>query len=172
MTDDHELTLVLESWLREGPHRMPDRVTDVVGSRIAREPQRPGWRFGLDRALRPVGDRFVLVAVVALVVVAILAIAMMAGSPIVVRPGPNPAIAPATSPRADSNGRPATAVPSLPTGPGRIVVEAVDTSMDNELRSIGPDRRELPLLPGFGGHQRTASWRPDGQQIAFAGRPS
>ena len=45
MTDDQRLSAIIDSWLVEGPKRMPDRVVDVVADRISHQSQRPAWRF-------------------------------------------------------------------------------------------------------------------------------
>jgi len=45
MTDDRQLSRVIELWLEDGPIQMPDRVFDGVAVRIARQPQRPAWRL-------------------------------------------------------------------------------------------------------------------------------
>jgi len=151
MTDDRELSLVLEAWLRDGPVRMPDRVSDVVGVRIARQAQRRGWRTVRGRQVR-IDPVLAAAAVVALLVVTLVAVAVIGRAPSVVTPRLAPAVGPGT-------------------GPGLIVVETTNLTKHNELRYVAPDRRLLPLLPDFGGHQRTAAWRPDGLRLAFAGWP-
>ena len=45
MTDDQRLSAIIDSWLVEGPKRMPDRVVDVVADRISHQSQRRAWRF-------------------------------------------------------------------------------------------------------------------------------
>ena len=45
MTDDQRLSAIIDSWLVEGPKKMPDRVVDVVADRISHQSQRPVWRF-------------------------------------------------------------------------------------------------------------------------------
>jgi TolB protein len=167
MTEDRELSLVLEAWLGDGPARMPDRVSDVVGLRIARQRQRSGWLVvrGKQVRLDPV---LAAAAVVALLVVTLVAVAVIGRAPSVVPPRVAPAVGPVTPSRAASR-IPAPSATS-PIGPGLVLVEAVNTTKDNDLRYIAPDRRALTLLPGFGGHQRTAAWRPDGSGLAFAGR--
>ena len=35
MTDDRELSLILDRWLTDGPTEMPDRVIDVVAADLA-----------------------------------------------------------------------------------------------------------------------------------------
>jgi hypothetical protein len=45
MTDDRDLSLILDRWLSDGPAEMPDRVIDAVASGISRQRQRPAWRL-------------------------------------------------------------------------------------------------------------------------------
>ena len=45
MNERGDISPTLQHWLADGPTRMPDRVVNVVADRIAREPQRRGWRL-------------------------------------------------------------------------------------------------------------------------------
>jgi Tol biopolymer transport system component len=158
MTERSEISGVLRHWFDDGPSTMPDRVVDIVADRIARQPQRrvrPAvWRGG-----RRVPTALAVAAALALLVVVLVTVATIGGFPHVV----TPRVSPVNEPNPSSSPTPAG---------GLIVVEVVDTNLENELRYIAPDLRALPLLPDFGGHQRTAAWRPDGQRLAFAGHPA
>jgi len=158
MTADQQISLLIEEWLEDGPVQMPERVVDVVAARIARQRQRWSWRVGWGRSPR-VEPWMAFVAVTALTLAAIWAIAAGGRGPSVVPPVP-----PSTSP--SPTGSPSPTVTS-----GQIVVELANTNIDNQIRFVASDGRALPLLPDFGGHQRTAAWRPDGRRLAFAGRP-
>jgi hypothetical protein len=89
MIDERDMQLVLESWLAEGPARMPDRVAGVVGTRIARQRQRPGW-WSVP-AIGPVDGRLALVAALTVAIMAAVA-SVLIGQP---RPVVRPSIAPA-----------------------------------------------------------------------------
>jgi Tol biopolymer transport system component len=170
MTDDRDLSVLLAEWLGDGPVRMPDRVSDVVGMRIARQAQRRGWRTVRGRQVR-IDPVLAAAAVVALLVVTLVAVAVIGRAPSVVPPRVAPAVGPVAPSGSLTTRRSPLPSPSSPIGPGTVLVEVVDTNFNNELRYIAPDRRLLPVLPGFGGHQRTATWRPDGTGFAFAGGP-
>jgi Tol biopolymer transport system component len=169
MNERSDIARVLGHWFDDGPSTMPDRVVDVVADRIARQPQRlnrrrraqarPRFRVGLS-----------LAAVVSLLILAAVAVAVIGGAPTVVPPRIPRAVAPIAS--ATHASPPLQTTPeALPVEPGRIVIEVANTTMPNQLKYLARDGRALPLFPEFGGHQRTAAWRPDGQGVAFAGRP-
>ena len=158
MTVDQEISLLIEEWLEDGPVEMPERVIGVVGVRIARQRQRWSWRVGWSPSPR-VQPWLAFVAVMAMTIVALWAIGVSGRGPAVVPP-----VAPSTGP----SGAP-TRTPTIRSG--QIVVELTDTNIENQIRFIASDGRALPLLPDFGGHQRTAVWRPDGRRLAFAGQP-
>ena len=168
MSDDRDLSLLLEAWLGDGPDRMPDRVSDIIGMRIARQSQRRGWTSFAGRRLR-LDPLLAAAALVALLIVGLIAVAVIGRAPSVVPPPVAPAIGPV--PSGTLRAKPAVVPsPSSPIGPGIVVVETINTTMENQLSYLAPDGRALPLLPTFGGHQRTAVWRPDGTGLAFAGR--
>ena len=70
MTDDQRLSAIIDSWLMEGPKRMPDRVVDVVADRISHQSQRPAWRFPGRELHMPTYPR-IAAAVAAIAIVAI-----------------------------------------------------------------------------------------------------
>jgi hypothetical protein len=79
MTDDRELSLILDRWLSDGPTEMPDRVIDVVAIGISRQRQRPAWRldwrhFSMN-SLAKAG-----VAIAAVVLVAVVGYNLLPGS--------------------------------------------------------------------------------------------
>ena len=45
MTQQRDITSLLDLWLAEGSTVAPDRVIEVVTDRIERQRQRGGWRF-------------------------------------------------------------------------------------------------------------------------------
>ena len=168
MTERSDISTVLRHWFDDGPSTMPDRVVDVVADRIGRQRQRRAVPVGL--GARPsVRASLGVAAAVALLVIALVAVAVIGGSQPVM-PRVLPANEPTTS-ASPTNTPTLLPEPPLGIGRGRIVVEFANTTSPNELRYLAPDGRALPLLTDFGGHQRTAAWRPDGQRIAFAGRP-
>ena len=71
MTDDRELSLILDRWLADGPTEMPDRVVDVIATGISRQRQRPAWRLDWRQftmnPLAKVGAAIAAVVLVALV---------------------------------------------------------------------------------------------------------
>ena len=71
MNDRSDTERLLRHWFDDGPTTMPDRVVDVVVTRIARQPQRRGWR--LPWRVRPVNGYPKLAAAAA----AVLAIAVV-----------------------------------------------------------------------------------------------
>jgi hypothetical protein len=78
MTDDQQLSALLDEWLVEGPREMPDRVIDVVAHRIQRQPQRPAWR--LDRRLRMNTSLKAAAALAAVILVAVIGYNLLPGS--------------------------------------------------------------------------------------------
>ena len=168
MTSNRDIEVVLDQWLAERPIEVAERVLDDVADRIGRQSQRPGWSLRWQRPQLRAG--IAAAAVIVLLIVAFVAVALIGGS----QPITPPVIRPALVPDASASQLPSATTrvtPPAAIGPGRIVLEAMNTTMPNELRYIAPDLRALPMLPDFGGHQRTAAWRPDGERLAFAGRP-
>jgi hypothetical protein len=102
MTDDRQLSLVLEHWLAEGPSQMPDRVYDTVADRIARQPQRPAWRLDW-RHLRMNTTFKLATAVATMAIVAVVGYNLLPrgstgmGGP---APTPSPTASPTTTPTA------------------------------------------------------------------------
>jgi len=78
MTDDQELSVLLDQWLIEGPREMPDRVVDVVARRIRRQPQRPAWR--LDRRLHMNTSLKAAAVLAAVILVAVVGYNLLPGS--------------------------------------------------------------------------------------------
>ena len=168
MTSKRDIEGVLDQWLAERPVEVAERVLDEVAGRIGRQSQRPGWSLRWQRPQLRAG--MAVAAVIALLIVALIAVALIGGS----QPIRPPLVRPAVVPEASVSQMPSATTrvtPPAAIGQGRIVLEAINTTMPNELRYIAPDMRALPLIPDFGGHQRTAAWRPDGERLAFAGRP-
>ena len=62
MNERGDISPALRHWFADGPTTMPDRVVNVVADRIAREPQRRGWRLRLGR--QPKANTGLAVAVV------------------------------------------------------------------------------------------------------------
>jgi Tol biopolymer transport system component len=168
MTERAEISGVLRHWFDDGPSTMPDRVVDVVADRIGRQPQRRAVRVG--PGARPSAHAGLgVAAAVGLLLIALVTLAVIGGSQPVV-----PRILPADFPTASASPTDLATLlpePSRGIGRGRIVLEFANTTMPNQLRYLAQDGSALPLLADFGGHQRTATWQPDGQRFAFAGRP-
>jgi hypothetical protein len=102
MTDDQELSVLLDQWLIDGPREMPDRVVDVVAQRIRRQPQRPAWR--LDRRLHMNTSLKAAAALAAVILVAVIGYNLLPGStgvggPV---PSPSPSVTVSASPSASA----------------------------------------------------------------------
>ena len=165
MNERGDISPALQHWFADGPTTMPDRVVNVVADRIAREPQRRGWRLRRSRSSTPDlrlpwwSDCWW----------SRLAAAVIGGSPRFNPPPIRPVVQPVVS-TGPASQAPSSTSPAA-VRPGLILIEVANLKLPNELRYIAPDKRALPFLPDFGGHQRAAAWRPDGQRLAFAGRP-
>lgn len=110
MIDDRELTRAIDRWLDHGPTQMPDRVVEVVASRIAAEQQRRPWRLS-DRRLPTMSASFRIVAVAAAL------LAVIVGGSVLLRagggaPDPGPPVDPAASSRVSPS-----AVAASPSSP-------------------------------------------------------
>ena len=148
---------------------MPDRVVNVVADRIAREPQRRGWRLRWGR--RPkVNAGLALAVVVGLLVVALVAAALIGGSPPFDPPRIRPVVQPVASATPTPSQAPSATSPAA-IGPGLILIEFVNLRAErasvSSRRTSGRFRscRTSAAISGLppGG--------PDGQRVAFAGRP-
>lgn len=122
MTDDRELSLILDRWFTDGPTEMPDRVIDVVVQRIERQSQRAAWRLHP----REIHVNTILragIAAAAIVVIAIVGFRLLPGPSTEIGGGP----APSPSPTLPASLPPASATPApspsgsfdppLPAGP-------------------------------------------------------
>lgn len=110
MTQQRDITSLLDLWLSEGSTVAPDRVIDVVTDRIERQRQRGGWRFPTWEIRMPALVRLAAVAA-ALAVVAAGAI-YFAGSP---RPSVAPQ-SPSPSPTGAATTKPSPSPYILPSG--------------------------------------------------------
>src|SRR4051812_13124600 len=109
MTDDRDLSLILDRWLDDGPTEMPDRVIDVTAARISRQRQRPAWR--LPRKERPMtGYAKPLVALAAAVIVAVIAYSLIPTNSAVVGTPASPTTTPAATASASPSASPAPIV--------------------------------------------------------------
>src|SRR3954468_4774783 len=104
MTDERELSLLLDRWLSDGPVEMPDRVIDAVATGISQQRQRRTWR--LDR--RPIHVNAYKPAAsiaAATIAVAIIGISLNGGPPFTAasaspsdRGSPSPTVPPSPTP--------------------------------------------------------------------------
>ena len=132
MTDERELSLILDRWFTDGPTEMPDRVIDVVAAGIARQRQRPAWRLDWRpwsmQNQRSIGAAVVAVGVV--IVVVLVAIgprlggSAVGGSPTVPTLSPGPTASPSSAATS-----PSTAVISSPAGPVAVDFPTVSIPM-------------------------------------------
>jgi len=104
MNDRSDIERVLRVWMADPPATMPDRVVDVVATRIAVNRQRRVVRLPGRKATMPGRTLSYLVGAAAVVVVAIAGIAFIAGRPGVssVPPPASPTISPSPSPSASA----------------------------------------------------------------------
>jgi hypothetical protein len=97
MTDDRELSLILDRWLDDGPVEMPDRVIDVTALRISRQRQRPAWRLDW-RHLSMTTTFKLAAAIAAIAIVAVVGYSLLPGRSAGVGgppPSPTPTVGPA-----------------------------------------------------------------------------
>jgi hypothetical protein len=108
MTDDQELSLILDRWFADGPAEMPDRVIDVVAAGIARQRQRPAWRLH-PRYAQMSSNVKILAAIAAVMVVAVIGYNLLPGTSggiggpaptatPTAAPTPTPSVAPSAAP--------------------------------------------------------------------------
>ena len=177
MTDDRELSLILDRWLAEGPTEMPDRVVDVVASGISRQRQRPRWR--LDRRLLPVNPPAKAgVAIAAVILVAFVGISLNGGPQFIVTtasPSDHESPQPTPSPSASATPTPRPS-PSradlVLNDKGMVVIEHFTARVGTRIEYLLPDGRSQELLPDVPGNQYTPAWRPDGLSLAFVAAQS
>jgi hypothetical protein len=133
MSRDRDIERVMQTWLRDGPSEMPDRVFDAVLDRVGRQPQRP-----LARARLRVRDMNLYLRIAA--IAATLIIAVGAGYALVLR---------SSTPEAGSATPPAlaTAVPSAaPSAAPSAGAGAIPPALAGSW--IAP-KRDVPLIrPG------------------------
>jgi hypothetical protein len=114
MTDDRELSLILDRWLDDGPTEMPDRVIDVVALGISRQRQRPAWRLDWRHlTMNPLAKAGAAIA--AVVLVAAIGYTLLPGNRSGVgAPAPTavPSATPTTVPTAKPTARPTPAASS------------------------------------------------------------
>ena len=111
MIDDRELTRAIDRWLDHGPTQMPDRVVEVVASRIAVQRQRRAWRLP-DRRPPTMSASFRIVAVAA----ALLAV-IVGGSVLLQAGGGAPDPGPSVDTADSSQASPSPVAASPPTPP-------------------------------------------------------
>lgn len=114
MTDDRELSLILDRWLSDGPTEMPDRVIDAVTGGISRQRQRRAWR--LDWRLlhvNPLAKAGAAIAAVA--IIAIVGFTLLPGSSGLGGVGPTPTPTPIPTPTPAVTAAPAATPLPTPT---------------------------------------------------------
>jgi hypothetical protein len=149
MTHDRDIERILGQWLGDGPTEVPDRVIDVVADRIARQSQRPAWRFhgrkpNMTTTLRAGAG---LAAVVIVAIGGIYLFGPPAGSGI-----GGPAATPSPSPSAVSTPTASPAQLSTFTFKPRLTVQApAGWTVDGDgPRSVGLKPPAGPAGPGAG----------------------
>jgi hypothetical protein len=162
MTDDPELSFILDRWLSDGPTEMPDRVIDVVAIGISRQRQRPAWR--LDRRLPRMNTsiKIAAAALVALLTVSVVGYNLLPGD----RPGVG-GPPPTSSPTASAAPSPTASPPALTEG--RL------TDGDYIVRAFAGDRMAFTVTAperwsGYGGwgvYGPASGTAPNGIGIAF-----
>jgi len=159
MTDDRQLSRVIERWLEDGPIQMPDRVFDGVAARIARQPQRPAWR--LDWRRYSMNTNFKSAAAIAAVlIVAVVGYNLLpTGSTGTGGPAPTPTPTASPTPTAAPTGTPVVTGPvDLPEGPlaaGRYRIRPLNSPPSLSIVADVPagwvGYPENPALTGPGG---------------------
>jgi hypothetical protein len=103
MTHERDIDTLLDNWLDDGPTQSPDRVMDTVVDRIARQGQRPRWRFITWRAIPVIVSRPLLAGTAAVLIVGLAAVTVLrpgesgtGGSD--ASPVPSPTVSAAASP--------------------------------------------------------------------------
>jgi hypothetical protein len=149
MTDDQRLSAIIDSWLVEGPKKMPERVIDVVADRISHQSQRRAWRFPGRELHMPTYPR-IAAAIAAIAIVAIGGIYLFG------QPGGSgvggPAATPSPSPSAASTPTASPAQLSSFTFKPRMTVQApAGWTVDGDgPRSVGLKPPTGPTGPGAG----------------------
>jgi hypothetical protein len=149
MTDDQRLSAIIDSWLVEGPKRMPERVMDVVADRISHQSQRPAWRFP-GRELHMTTYPRIAAAVAAIVILAIGGIYLFGqpGGSGVGGPLATPSPSPSTAPTPTASPAQLTSFTFKP----RVTVQAPAgwTVDGDEVRSFGLKSPDSSSGPGPG----------------------
>jgi Tol biopolymer transport system component len=169
MNRSRDIGLVLDEWLSDGPHAVPDGLIDGLRGRIRQQPQRPAWRL----AWRPNQVNTFSRAVAGLA--AVLAVGLVGfnllsnpptGDPSASRqPSAEPSLELSASPRVTSSPPPLGST-------GRVVFEhfwPLGETPATQLDYLLPDLRGQPLLPDFEWEQRNPAWSPDGSRLTFSG---
>jgi hypothetical protein len=112
MTTQRDIERILDTWLRDGPDEVADRVVDAVADRIEHQSQRPAWhlRWRNDHVTTNLKPFAAVAAVLVLAVVGVAAIVGLtsrggAASPpsrSPSAPAGSPAVSPAASPSASA----------------------------------------------------------------------
>ena len=101
MTTNRDIEHILDTWLRDGPHAVSDRVIDVVADRIEHQPQRSTWHLHL-RESQVTSKLKPFAAIAAVLVIAVVGLVAIIGSTSrggVAAPGPGATPASTASPR-------------------------------------------------------------------------
>jgi len=144
MTDDRELSLIIDRWLEEGPVEMPDRVIDTTAVRISRQRQQPAWRLDW-RHLTMNTTYKITAAIAAIAIIGLIGYNLLPGRSTGVG-GPGPTASPTASP--------SVAISEVtivdPAGAGSDIPAAVRGTYsegDWNALPVGDDRYSWQLLP-------------------------
>jgi hypothetical protein len=149
MTDDRELSLILDRWFDDGPVEMPDRVIDVVASGISRQRQRHAWRLRRRYILNAYAK--IAVAAAAVLIVAVIGYSLLPRSSSVGGPAPTATPLPTASPLPSPTAAAAAGVTIVdPAAPGSEIPTAfLGTYTEGDWTALptGDDRYSWQLLP-------------------------
>ena len=156
MTDDRELSLILDHWLSDGPTEMPERVVDVVATSISRQRQRPAWR--LDGRRYAMNTNFKLAAAL----VAVLAVVIVGYNLLPVGPtgvgGPTPTATPASQP-----------TPTPAASPTPLVSLNANGPCGQQGSTCRGQRRRAPIRRGHWIQHSLSPFRVDGSTSSTRG---
>jgi hypothetical protein len=145
MTDDRELSLVLDRWFEDGPTEMPDRVIDVTAKRIARQRQQLAWRLDWRHfTMNPLAKAGAAIA--AVVVIALVGYNLLPGSS-GFGPAPAPTFSTSPSPTPSPTASP---TPSASPRTARMLVQGESVSWTATIPAGWSDKDEWYLTPSQG----------------------
>jgi hypothetical protein len=113
MNTQRDIDRILDTWFKDGPNTVPDRVIDAVADRIERQSQRPAWHLHWRETTTMTVIPRPYAAIAAVLVVAVIGLVAVVGLTSRGNVGvPGPSATPAAS--TPSSASPSNASPSAP----------------------------------------------------------